>query len=158
MFIYFWERERERERAGEGQRDRGTEDPKKAPCWQQRARCRVWTHKLWDHDLSWCQMLNQLNYPCAPNFFFLIKRKSFLWTTLCQACWQKTHYSRDFSWMVIGVNKKEIIGNYYQNFASCLTLFCHIWEPLPRTFICCIIFVWDLRHSFVVFPSDQLTF
>ena len=27
------------------------------------------THELWDHDLSWSQMLNQLSHPDSPNGF-----------------------------------------------------------------------------------------
>ena len=51
---------RERAWAGEWQRKRGTEDPKWAPRWPQRARYRSRTHKPWDHDLSQIQMLNRL--------------------------------------------------------------------------------------------------
>ena len=67
MFIYFWEREK---RAGEGQRERETEDPKQALCWQQWARCQAWTHEPWDHALSRSQMFNQLSHPGAPNMQF----------------------------------------------------------------------------------------
>ena len=38
----------ERAQAGEWQRERGTEDLKRAPCWQQRARYGAWTHELQD--------------------------------------------------------------------------------------------------------------
>ena len=60
----FWERKRTSRRGA--QRDRETEDPKQALCWQQRARLGVWTHELWDYDLSQNQMLNQLSHPDAP--------------------------------------------------------------------------------------------
>ena len=33
---------------------------------QHRAIYRAQTHEPWDHDLSWSQMLNQLNHPGAP--------------------------------------------------------------------------------------------
>ena len=39
---------------------------------QHRARCGAQTHKPWDHDLSRCQMLNQLSHPGAPIFFFFL--------------------------------------------------------------------------------------
>ena len=44
--------ERKRVEIGEGQREKGTEDPKQALCWHQRARRGAWPHELWDHDLS----------------------------------------------------------------------------------------------------------
>ena len=47
-------------------RERGTEDSKWALCWQQRAWCRAWTHKLWDHDLSWSLIPNWLSHPGTP--------------------------------------------------------------------------------------------
>ena len=52
-------------------RERETEDPKWAPCWQQKAQEGAWTQELWDHDLSQSQMLNQLSHPDAPIFNFL---------------------------------------------------------------------------------------
>ena len=69
LFIFEKGRERETDRAwaGEGSK-RGTEDPKQALCWQQRAQCRAWTHKPQDHDLSWSQMLNQLNHPGTSHY------------------------------------------------------------------------------------------
>ena len=62
----------------EGQRGRGTEDPKWALCWQQGARCGAQTHKLWDHDLSRGQMPNRLSHPGAP-------KTSPCFTTTCKA-------------------------------------------------------------------------
>ena len=62
--FHFWKRERMSE--GGEERDRGTEDPKQALCWQQRTQCRAWTHEMWDHDLSWSWMLNWLSHPGAP--------------------------------------------------------------------------------------------
>ena len=66
-FIYlFWERESESVQMGEGHGERGTEDPKWALCWQQRAQSGAQTHKPQDHDLSQNWMLNQLSHPGAP--------------------------------------------------------------------------------------------
>lgn len=41
----------------EAQRERGTEDLKQAPCWQEWAQCRARTLGPWDHDLtrSWTE-------------------------------------------------------------------------------------------------------
>ena len=55
MLIYFRERERERAHThtSRGWAERkGTKDLKQALCSQQRAQCRVQTHKLQDHDLA----------------------------------------------------------------------------------------------------------
>ena len=46
MFIFIFE-------GREGQRERGTEDPKQAVCWQRKARCGAWIHEPWNRDLSW---------------------------------------------------------------------------------------------------------
>lgn len=73
---------------------------------------------------------------------------------LCQLCWQKTCSTRDSSWMIKGVNKKEIIRNQYQNLTSCLNTVSYTGE-LPKTFTCCIIFAWDLRRSFVFFTLNS---
>ena len=54
---------------GEGQRQRGTEDPKQPLCWQQRARCGAWTHEPWAHGLSWSHLLNWLSHPDTPKIF-----------------------------------------------------------------------------------------
>ena len=37
----------------EGAEREESENPKQALCCQSRARCRAWSHLLWDHDLSW---------------------------------------------------------------------------------------------------------
>ena len=58
--------QRGREPAEEGQRERGTEYPKRALCAHQRAQGGARTHKLRDNDLSWNQTLNQLSHPGAP--------------------------------------------------------------------------------------------
>ena len=50
---------------GEGQRGRGTENPKRSLCQQQRAWYGTQTHEPWDHDLSQSRTLNQLNHPSA---------------------------------------------------------------------------------------------
>ena len=42
-----------------------------APSCQHRARCGVWTHKPWDHDLSQSQTLSQLSHPGAPTLCHL---------------------------------------------------------------------------------------
>ena len=62
MFTYFWE---ERVWARRG-RERGTEDPKQALHWQQRAWRRAQTHEPWDHDLSRSWSLNRLSPPRCP--------------------------------------------------------------------------------------------
>ena len=67
-------RERDRVRAGEGKRDRG-----RHRIWSrlQALSCQhgAWhgarTLELWDHDLSWSQMPNQLSHPRAPGFLSL---------------------------------------------------------------------------------------
>ena len=66
FFLFYCLFLRERESTGEEERERETEDPKQALRWQQRAQCGVQTHELWDHDLSWSWMLNQLSHPGAP--------------------------------------------------------------------------------------------
>ena len=44
---------------------------------QHRAWCEAWIHELWDHDLSWSQMLNRLSHPGAPLPYFSNWRKLF---------------------------------------------------------------------------------
>ena len=56
--------------AGEGQRQKETEDPKWALCYQHRARRGARTHKLRDHDLSQSRTLNRPGRPGAPKFVF----------------------------------------------------------------------------------------
>ena len=56
LLIYF-ESERVQEYEQGRGRVRGRENPKQAPWCQRRARCRAWSHELWDHDLSWDQEL-----------------------------------------------------------------------------------------------------
>ena len=67
--LFHFERQREWKRSGE----RGTEDLKRAPHWQQQTQCGVWTHERRDHDLSHSQMLNWLNHPRAPRKAFYEK-------------------------------------------------------------------------------------
>ena len=50
----------------ESEEDRGSKGVQR---WQQRAQCRAWTHKPWDHDLSWSGTLNRLSHPSAPVIF-----------------------------------------------------------------------------------------
>ena len=69
IFIYFLS-ERAKAWAGEGQRERGTEDPKWAPCWQQQAQYGGWTHKPSCHDLSPSPTLNPLSHPGSPIIHF----------------------------------------------------------------------------------------
>ena len=82
LFFFFWRFKKKfflmfylflsvRVWAGERQRERGTEDLKRALCWQQRAQCRAQTHKLWHRDPSRCRKLNQLSHPGNPEDFFL---------------------------------------------------------------------------------------
>ena len=72
MFIYFWETMSAHTymRVGEEQREREAEDLKCTLHWQQRAWCRAWTHKLWDHCLSQSRTLNPLCHPGAPKIHF----------------------------------------------------------------------------------------
>ena len=74
-FFYCLFLREERAWAGERQRERGTEDLRQAPPWQQRAWWGAWTHKLWHHDLSQSQVLNWLSHPGAPPLPILIKIK-----------------------------------------------------------------------------------
>ena len=55
-----------REQEGEGQREKRTEDPKQAPCWQQWARCGVsnsQTMRSWPEEKTDAQ---RLSHPSAP--------------------------------------------------------------------------------------------
>ena len=58
MFIYFWEREKVRSGEERG-RHRIWSRLHVLSC-QHRAQGSAWTHKLWDHDLSWSRTLNHL--------------------------------------------------------------------------------------------------
>ena len=69
--LFLRERETEHEH-GRG-RERGRhriQSRLQALSCQRRARCRSWTHKLWDRDLSWSWTLNQLSHSGAPVIFF----------------------------------------------------------------------------------------
>ena len=57
MSVHFCETETECE-LERGQRERETQNPKQAPGSRLRAQCGAWTHKPWDHDLSWGRTLN----------------------------------------------------------------------------------------------------
>ena len=62
--FYFWAW------AEEGQRESGTEDPKRALHWQQWVRCGARSHELRDGDLSRSQMFNRLSHPGTLVSFF----------------------------------------------------------------------------------------
>ena len=67
--VYLFLRETETEHKQERGRNRGRhriQSRLHALSCQHRARCGAGTHKLWDHDLSWSQMLNWLSHPGAP--------------------------------------------------------------------------------------------
>ena len=75
MFIYFWERETAW--IGKEQRERETHNPKQAPGSELSAQSltqglKVWTHELWDHDLSWRQTLYWLRHPASPIHYPII--------------------------------------------------------------------------------------
>ena len=72
MCLYFWEREKAR--AGEGQRERETEDPKRAKHWQQRAPGEARTHRSWDRDLSRSRRLNRPSHPGGPLYKIFVLR------------------------------------------------------------------------------------
>ena len=109
------ERERERARAGEGQSEGETEDPRQALCWQQRALHGAWTHKPWDHDLSWSQPLNWLNHPGPPVLSRILIYVS-----------ENEKKKETYQFLFF----KFIIYNYYLSMDSTLFLFsknkCHI--------------------------------
>ena len=69
--IYFWEREIERKhKLGRGRgREREREREKQAPDSELSAQSptQAQTHELWDHDLSWSQILNQVSNLGAPD-------------------------------------------------------------------------------------------
>ena len=66
-FIYFWETEWKRERGRE--RGRYSRSRLQALSHQYRAQCGAWTHKPWDHDLSWSWTLNWLSHSDTPVVF-----------------------------------------------------------------------------------------
>ena len=70
MFYHLLLRERERERERQTDRHRIWRRLQALSC-QHRAQCGVWTHELWDHDLSWSRMLNRLRHSGAPQVIFL---------------------------------------------------------------------------------------
>ena len=70
---YFWERERGSERQRESMNswaERGRESEAGSTLSAQSLMAQ--THKPWDHDLSWNQMLNWLSHPGALFMFFKI--------------------------------------------------------------------------------------
>ena len=71
--FHFWECA-----SGGRGKERGTEDLKWASHWWQQARCRAWTHKLRNHELSRSRMLNWEPPRCPKNSYV-----SWLHYTLC---------------------------------------------------------------------------
>ena len=58
LFIYIWKRESKWRKSTERRRERERDNPKQAVCFQCRAGWRAWSHKLWNHHLSWNQELD----------------------------------------------------------------------------------------------------
>ena len=65
LFFVFVNFERECTQVGERQRKGEGENPQQV-CCQCRAWCWARTHKPWDHELRWRQMLNRLSHAGAP--------------------------------------------------------------------------------------------
>ena len=62
-FVYFWDRGRQSMRRGGAERGRHRIWSRlQALSCQHRAQCGAWTHKPWNHDLSWSWTLNQLSH------------------------------------------------------------------------------------------------
>ena len=77
FFYYFFKclflRERESASKGRPERERHTESEAGCKLWVVSTEPNVaWNHKLWDHDLSWSWMLNQLSPQNTPWFTFLL--------------------------------------------------------------------------------------
>ena len=62
MFVYFSERACKWGRF----RERRRKNPKQSPHWQETEWRGDQTHEMWDHDVSWSQMLNQLSHQVSP--------------------------------------------------------------------------------------------
>ena len=80
FYVYLFLRQSDRVRAREGQRERETQiwSRLQALSCQHRVRCRAWTHKLWDHDLSLNQesdveLTEPFRCPYNCSFFFFLK-------------------------------------------------------------------------------------
>ena len=70
--VYFWDRERHRVWAGEGQRERETQSPNRAPVSELSAQSPTWgsdSQSLRDHDVSRSQPPNWLSHPGALQSF-----------------------------------------------------------------------------------------
>ena len=68
-FIHYWKIETEHEQGRGRKRGRHRIQSRlQALSCQHRARHRAWTHKPWDHDLSWSRTLNRL----SPQLVFLL--------------------------------------------------------------------------------------
>ena len=100
LFFSFFERERECEWGRGRDWETGSKGGSALTGWQQRARCRTWTHRLWDHDLSRSLTLNRLSHPGAPECYFFLTHDSshsftyataFVECSLCIRC--------DSSWL-----------------------------------------------------------
>ena len=93
----FFERESTSGEGTERNRDTESEAGCKALSCQQRARCRAWTHKPWDHDLSWSWTFNQLSHPGAPTFAYLIGAHLCIWYKLVVSTFILLHVDVQFS-------------------------------------------------------------
>ena len=75
-FIFFFLRDRG---VGEGQKEREAKNPKQAPGSELSAQS-LTNSWVWDHDLSWSQMLSWLSHPGAPGItvflYPLVKKHS----------------------------------------------------------------------------------
>ena len=96
-------------------RERGTEELKWALCWQQQAQCWAQTHKLWDHDLSWCQMLNQLSHPGAPKVYLFLREGG-------RERERERERGRERTWMCMSVGE----GKRESQAGSALS----VWSPM----------------------------
>ena len=85
VYLFLREREHTHTRKWGKDREKGTEDPKRALRWQQRTQHGARTHEGWDQHLSQSRAHNQLSHPGAPlhycfkvSFFpkFLVGKKS----------------------------------------------------------------------------------
>ena len=72
---------REKELEVEGQRERETQNPQRAPGSEPSTQSPMWGSNPWtvqDHDLSQSQTLNRVNHPGAPELYYFFKRVNFM--------------------------------------------------------------------------------